>query len=403
MTTRRALARYGLFCFIVGTTIGFGAVNAATLSIIPYLRMVALAFAAFILLIYASDLKVDYRILPSMVIFAFMISYGLLRGLDNLTYLNYFPNLVTSTIVVLTGLTYFSISRSECGQLFSARYSVVLSLFWFLLLILTGGLEINNFAGFNFQIYSRNGDEISYSQGVSKFYGVAAISAVWAASRTHSKRGNIILYISAALFVMLSFLGGGRGDFLALVAVIFLMILSKSWRGALFSVLVALIFVLLFFEYVPKLSDDFVAARRFAVLLEGSSFGMRDILFKESLHLIINEPECFFFGCGFSSFQEYYGYRYGLYPHNIFLEALIVWGAPLVILVIMLFTLGFFISGRRDFLTWLGLFFVLIAMKSGDVLGSWFALSFLFFYAGVGMSEIIGKRQTRNAREGYVE
>ena len=399
MTTIRQFIRFGLFCFIVGTTIGFASVNATTLSVIPYLRLVALAFAALVLLVYVSDLKVNYHILPSVVIFAFMISYGLLRGLDNLAHVNYLPSLATSTIVVLTGLVYFAIAKAERIQLVSARYFVAFSFFWLLLLVLTGGLEVSNTLGFNFQIYSQEGRVILYSQGVSKFFGIAAIAAMWVASRANKDKRKIILYGSVLVFVFLSFLGGGRGDFLALMIVIFLMIFSKSWRGALFAVLVALMFVLIFFEYVPRLSDDFVAARRFAVLLAEANFGMRDVLFSESLSIILNEPKCFFFGCGFTYFQEHYGYSYGLYPHNIFLEALIVWGAPLVFVVVILFTLGFFTLGRWDFLSWLGFFLILIGMKSGDVLSSWFALSFLFYYAGVGISEIIGKPRARNARE----
>lgn len=195
----------------------------------------------------------------------------------------------------------------------------------------------------------------------------------------------------------LSFLGGGRGDFLAVVIVIILMISSSSRRGAIMAVLFAFFAFLFFVEYVPKLSDDFVAARRFAVLLSGFNFGMRDILFEESIHILLNEPDCFLFGCGFASFQDYYGYRYGLYPHNILLESAITWGVPLVLLAGFLFALGLFAAGRRRFLNWMGLLFVLIGMKSGDVLGSWFALSFVYFFAGVGVSVIIDKSRNHQS------
>lgn len=394
MTSEHPLIKYGLFCFIVGTTIGFGSVNVATISIIPYLRAFALSLAALVLLFYASNLKVSYRILISFVAVFFMNCYGLLRGLDNIDHVNYIPNLVTSTIITLTGIGYIGISKSEHTQIYVTIYFAIFATLWLIFIISTGGLDLNNASGFNFQIYLQDGREVSYSQGISKFYGLAGIATTWSAARAKSSSGRKILYALSVLFVFLSFFGGGRGDFLAAVIVIILIMLSNSWRGAIAATLLAIIFLVLFFEYIPRLSDDFVAARRFAVLLAGSNFGMRDILFDESLHIITNEFECFFFGCGFAYFQDYYGYRFGLYPHNILLESVITWGMPLVIVLGFLFALGLLTSDRNYFLTWAGLFFALIGMKSGDVLGSWFALSFVYYYAGSGISVLIG--QSRN-------
>lgn len=402
MTTNHPLIKYGLFCFITGTTIGFATVNNLTIAIIPYLRSVMLAIAALVLLIWASGFKINRRILLSFTLLIFMNLYGTIRGLDNLAYLNYLPDLVVSTIVVLTGLAYFGISESERSQLTVAIYLVIFAAVWFLLLVFTGGLNLTTMA-FDFQVYSRDGRYILYSQGISKFYGFAAIVAIWVAQKVNHIGGKNTVYILSFVFISLSFLGGGRGDFLALIIVIVLMGFLSSLRGALFSLVIVFIVFFFFFEYVPKLSDNIIAAQRFVVILTGSTFGLRDILFNESLHIISNESNCFLFGCGFTYFQEYYGYSYGMYPHNILLEAAIVWGVPLVLFVISLFALGFAKSGRGKFLSWIGIFFVLLGMKSGDVLGSWFALSFIYFYAGVGLSALVGSSRLLRRRGGMRE
>src|SRR6056297_2403573 len=102
MTSEHPLNKYGLFFFIIGTMIGFAAVNELSLSIIPYLRFFGLALAALVLLLYLSDLKVSCCIILSFGITLFLNWYGLTRGLENLGQLNYLPQLITSTIVTLT-------------------------------------------------------------------------------------------------------------------------------------------------------------------------------------------------------------------------------------------------------------------------------------------------------------
>jgi len=403
MTSKYTLVKCGLFSFLIATTIGFAAVNSSTLSMIPYLRAFTIVVSVVILLIYLHDLRVSYHVLLSCVFLLLMNWYGLFRGIENLAHVNYLPRLATSTLIVLTGAVYFGASQSEHAQLSVARYFILSCIAWVLFLIFTGGFEIGAIPRFNFEIYAKSGKAIIYSQGISKFFGLATIACIWVAFKSHSRQERMVVYLLSIMFFLLSFIGGGRGDFLALVTVIAVMLFSHNWRSMIAALIFSIVIYLFFVEYVPRLSDDFVAARRLAVVLNGSSFGLRDILITESLNVILNEPSCTIFGCGFVYFQQYYSYPYGIYPHNILLEAVITWGGPLVLIFIMLFTFGFLKCGRANFLSWMGFFFVIIGMKSGNVIDSWFLLSFFSFYSGVGLSMIFRRPRLRNTRKAHFE
>ena len=390
------IIKLGLFAYLTATTIGFASVNDFTLAAIPFVRNLSIFIAIGALIYSFSRLTLKVEALAAIVLIVLLYTLGLMRGLGNLNYINYMSALGVSFFIVVTGALYFSNFRSAAAQVPVAAYFLLLAICVVIILIATRGLILAGIPRFNFDIMSSRGGEVSYSQGVSKFFGLACIASIWLLGNVKRRSGKTILLVLFVGFFGISFLGGGRGDFLALVIIIFAMSFSSGWRGALLGAFLGILLYIIVFEVLLNASTDLVSAQRFLVLLEGNDFGLRDVLFAESFDLLLSEEGCLFFGCGYTYFQKYYGYEYGFYPHNIFLEAMIVWGVPLVLMFLVAVVVGFVKRARFDFLTWIGAYFVLIALKSGDIIGSWFALSFLFFYAGVGVSNLFAAGNSNN-------
>lgn len=181
-------------------------------------------------------------------------------------------------------------------------------------------------------------------------------------------------------------LSGGRGDFIAFIIIIITINFMRSWWHALVIATSLAIASFAVLGILINLSYDTIAAERFLVLYREFGSGARASLLLDAVNLLYNDWSCLVVGCGFTYFQYYYDYNYGFYPHNILIESFIVWGVPLTLLIIVFFLKGLFHDKRIDFIKYIGMFFAIISMKSGDVIGSWFVLGFILFYAGVGMS-----------------
>ena len=393
------LLKYGAFAFLLATTIGFASVNSETLTLIPALRIDLLITSAISLLLYLGSLRASFAIFCAIAFFSIFSIYGVLRGLDNLQHVDFLQALVTSYAVVILGLFFFGSCRSQEQQYSIAINFLIFSIALIAFLFLTNGLELREYPRFNFDLYSDSNNQILYSQGISKFFSLAAIASIFVLRGGHSLVLTTVLQVLFVVFFTLAFIGGGRGDFLALIIVILAFFLLQSW-GKLLLCFIGVFLVYQFGRsFLEAISSDIIAAQRFLVLFEVSNLGSRDFLFEGAIDILANEPKCFLLGCGFAYFQNYYGYEYGLYPHNLFLEALITWGAPLVTASFVLFIYGALKEAKSDFLTWVGVYFVLVSFKSGDLLGSWLALTFIFYYVGVGVSVLV--RPMRKEQTGF--
>ena len=393
------LSKYGAFTFLLATTIGFASVNSETLALIPPLRNCLLIASAISLFMYLGSLRASFAIFCAIAFFSIFSIYGLLRGLDNLQHLDFLQALVTSYAIVILGLFFFGSCGSQEQQYSIAINFLIFSLALIAFLFFTSGLELRGYPRFNFDLYSDSGSQILYSQGISKFFSLAAIASIFVLRRGHGLILTTVLQVLFTVFFTLAFIGGGRGDFLALVIVILALFLLHSW-GKLLLCFIGVFLVYQFgLSFLEAISSDILAAQRFLFLFEASNFGSRDFLFEGAIDILANDPTCLVLGCGFTYFQNYYGYDYGLYPHNLVLEALITWGAPLVTASFVLFLYGALKEAKSDFLTWVGVYFVLVSFKSGDVLGSWLALTFIFYYVGVGISVLV--RPMRKEQTGF--
>lgn len=250
--------------------------------------------------------------------------------------------------------------------------------------VFQGGILISGFPQFVFELETAEGSSISYSQGISKFFGLAAVFSAALISRPASKlhlRG--FLQVLFLVFLFLSLIGGGRGDFI--FALLTSMIVLRVLYAAAFVSILSLIGMVYANMFEELFSAYSILAQRYLAL--EYSLGMRDTLFNDSLSLLLDNPICMAFGCGIGFFQSYYDYPPSLYPHNVLLETIISFG------LIPTFALAFFaLYGRArvhkfhdkspNFFAMI-VFFLLISFKSGEILTSfilWGGLIFLAFH-----------------------
>jgi len=383
------LAGFGLFTYVFATTIGFASVNAFTLSIIPLARVVAATICMIVMFAYLLNGKVKLTFILTLLIILLCYALGTFLGLDSITHYGVEQDIIISFALVTVGAMYFIHADAEEAQYIVAKYFFWTSLAIVLILLATGGIVFDPIPGFVIEITSRDGDYLRYSQGISKFFGMACITSIWMLTRSNERVWGLFLLMTSFLFLILSFLGGGRGDILAAAVISSLILISKSRRSFLLLFLIVVVLIAVVSWAVGEFGDDIVAIRRFAVIVERGGLGERDFLFDRAFELILNESHCFIRGCGFLFFQFFYGDLASKYPHNVLLESIVTWGFFMTLLLTFLFSIGVCKNARSGVVFWWGLFFVLVGMKSGDVVGSWFALAFLYSCAGIGLVSLI--------------
>jgi len=148
------------------------------------------------------------------------------------------------------------------------------------------------------------------------------------------------------------------------------------------------------------LRDQLVVFERFELLLTGD-FSDRDLLIKQAINLLSGQPLCLVFGCGPGYFQMFYGYEFGLYPHNSIAEALLIYGLPLMLLITVLTAFGvikYFKSvGSVDLFVVTVTYAFLISLKSGHLFGSWMLIAGVFFIISVAFRSLPIKLLSINA------
>lgn len=363
--------------------------NDVSLMTIPYVRIFFIIIAVSCLFALHIQGVVNKRALAATVLATFFYAYGFALGFDNLHLLNSFSSLATSLSVVVVGVFFLANARRNSEWESVSRSFVIFSVLIFLFLSFTGGITLLPTPRYNFDLYTDLGARLSYTQGISRLFGMSSIFSFWLYQCAQQRKFRTIYILLAALFLLLSVVGGARGEIISLFAVILMMYFRLGWRGIGKGAVIMLclyFFALGALHMLPLVVEDLVVVARFNQVLSGA-LGSRDILVLESIRLLRDNPECVLHGCGYTFFQAYHGYAYGLYPHNIYLEAIITWGVPGIALL-FLAVVGLLKRPEMGAVLWVGLFSFLIGFKSGDLIGSWFALSFLFYLGGVGVMVI---------------
>lgn len=214
----------------------------------------------------------------------------------------------------------------------------------------------------------RDNQEKHHSQGVTFIYALAAIYFILLASKLSFGYRYVFILLSLT-YLGVSLFGGARGDFIVGL-IVYICILVK-----LFPVRYTIFLLLILGWIVVKLLnsfslDEIIFFQRMAILLDGDSFGNRDVLWGLSMDLLFNEPLCLLFGCGFDYFQ--YKTVAVTYPHNLILELIITYGlfisVPIILLVALGLIGGFVSEFGNHFVYYFLLFQFGVLMKSGTLL-----------------------------------
>jgi O-antigen ligase len=290
--------------------------------------------------------------------------------------LNYF--LTSAMIFVIISRDGIVIGNQE------SRAWILIAYFVLLYTIAIGGLLLDFPPRFTFENVNREGSSSAvylYSQGSTKFYGLAAIVSSFAFVRTRTLLWRVTFAASTALFLAVSLLAGGRGDFIAAALVIVIFTFFKEWKFVLMACAGILVYFLASTVEIADVLSNFTFYDRFASL--SHSAGLRDVLAMQAVGLIENKPECVIIGCGYNYFQNYYGYESGMYPHNSVLESIVTYGAPLTLLIGFLAVGGASnlmksrLDGSAFFMIFI--FFLIVSMKSGSLISSWYVCAGIVF------------------------
>lgn len=354
--------------------------------VIEVVRLIAGVTVMFLLIILLSKMnRMNRRFLLSLYIYLTLFSYGLILAVINGGLEHVITRLPMNVAITVMGLFIFSglreTSHKEVAKWF-LKYSAVM-------LILTyvyGGLILSYPPRFHFEYVSTAFvGEVLYSQGVSSFFGLSAVIAVYVAF-FHVDKGRIWYMALALVFLGLSLLGGARGDSLFAVLVVAGIVFFKSkWFFA--GSILAVSFAFITLSRTIYFTDFTIVYR---LIYANNPFGYRDILWDRAIELLMQEPGCLIFGCGFGYYQTYYNFESGLYPHNLIIESMITWGVPLTFLLIVLFTIGFFrviraTDSQFNLISAIFIYLGLISLKSGELTSAWIVLIGLFQYTSIAI------------------
>lgn len=238
--------------------------------------------------------------------------------------------------------------------------------------IVLDGLKLSGVPRFNYDFISESGNELMYSQGVSKFYGLAAVfgAVIFGRFKTNLSR-KFALAGCILIFLIISLIGGGRGDFL--VALLLSIIAIGRNKIILFTLMVTPVLMYAQEEIFSFASNYTMLLDRYAVLTY--SLGMRDTLLADGFDLLKSEPVCVMFGCGIGYFQHYFGYPDGMPPHNVVLEFLISFGLLISVPITLLLSIGlarmYALEGLSSHFIFVFMFSAGIGLKSGSIINSY--------------------------------
>lgn len=383
--TYKSLRDIGLLSFVCALIIGFASTTHESLPIIAAARMVLLSVAALSVAVLLLRQKIQRELLFSIAIAWTVYLFAIFRGVAAFDTVSAEALLLTSIVIVSIGQIFLSFPIEKSTQDFLGRNLIRFSILMFIFTIAVGGFALLPSPRFLFDFETASGSQIEYSQGVASFFGFAAIAAAYCfrSAETRAARATFISLVFLLLF--LSVAGGSRGEPL-FAAVVVVGVLAGSRNGLLMVSALALLTVATVIAG-SRFFEGLVAVQRFQEVF-GGYFGQRDILLQMSFDLLAQEPGCFIWGCGYFYFQQFHGADYGLYPHNIYIEAIISFGFPITTLLFILAIIGVFSGRKLGLLSGIGSYTLLIGIKSGDIVGSWIALIFIFHLCGMGLSAL---------------
>lgn len=387
----------GLLSFFVLTTISGAITTFTAQSLVVYARFFAGAvlFLCIGFLFFRFGLKKTQAY--SLYVYAALVSYGatlsVLAGSEPIGFVNIERDVFVGLLGVLMISSYYSDRSIEKALV---RSYVIYALIVTCLTVLLGGLLLQFPPAFRLEyIASSLGakEEQTYSLGVSNFFGYATVAAALFVRSQQRRYLALLGFFCLVGFLFLSLLGGGRGESLAALVVV-LILLSRRFAPILLAGGLILYWIAFEAEVLSALQGDFLFVKRLLILFEGN-LSSRDFLLNQSYQLLVDNSQCLFVGCGFGFFQNYFGYEFEYYPHNLVAESVITFGLPLVLAAQAAVLIGILLhyraAGKVDFILVFFAYALLVSLKSGYLLGSWVSLSFCCYFCALTLESISEK------------
>lgn len=390
----------GLMAFLVLVSISGAITTFAMQSVVFYLRFIAgfiLLAGIFFVLFHFGIKRVQ---IYALYVFALLFSYGALLSIFMGSASTGFVNVERDFLIGVLGVMVLgSFVADNDNSKALVRIYCIYAVVVLLVTIWLGGLTLEFPPMFRFEYIASSlgaAEEQTYSLGVSNFFGFSAISAALLASREKSKGLAFFGLCFVLLFLMLSMLGGGRGESLAALGVVVLLFARKIWLAVVLMSLVGL-FYYFGVDLIKGLESDFLFIKRFLVLFEGN-LSSRDFLLWQGYELLREKPQCLLIGCGFGYFQKYYQYGFEYYPHNVLVESVISFGLPLVLLCLLSAFSGLVLHIRKlgapDLLAVFFGYALIVSLKSGYLLGSWMVLGSLCYFMALAVENYVEKARS---------
>ncbi len=382
----QAVLSLAVFAFLVSTSVSLASTTHASRDFIEVIRVIAAVtvFGCTAFVIGASQ-KLPRRALYALAMYLFIVTYAAAISslFGNFSFINF--QMAFNILITSAGILIFSSLRSFIIPKNVATWFIAFATAMLALTALVDGISFTYPPRFfiEYSPTARDAD-LLYSQGLSRFFGYAAIFSIFAGANSTSTLVRNAFFTLCLGFLALSFLGGARGDS---IGAAFIVIVYAAFSFPLRAIAAAVLVALLTFYWLPwYLLDDFIIFQR--ILALSDNFGSRDFLFVNSVTLLVEQPGCLALGCGFDYFQDYFGYRQGLYPHNFFLEAIITWGLPLVLFIGAGAVLGMRLYFRergylRDALFLHFSYSLLVSLKSGSSMSAWVVMAACFLFWGL--------------------
>ena len=353
-----------------------------TINFFDNLRLVLLIIVFILTIISLFKININNQLLVQILLLCFLIIYGIFLNFVNVT--NYDLQIGKKDIIFLLFsflLTYFLLKINNYKELNNYNHIIFYLFLVLTLIFLTlDGYNFDNFTfDFETEIYQNKIITPQYSQQLTKIFFLASFTSLYLYKEVTIKKNPIMFfwYFAAFIFFLFfAFQGGARGEALFGLLILLCMLLDnikKNFKKVLifFFLINVLIFFFLIILTDNIIFEDLLVFRRIKVLFDGH-FGLRDELIKLSLNLLYNEPKCLILGCGFSFFQDYYGFNYGMYPHNVILEFVITYGLLISIVIFSLLFIGLkniiFSKSKILLIDIFVIYFFLIMLKSGTLI-----------------------------------
>jgi hypothetical protein len=344
-----------------------------TINFFDNLRLVLLIIVFILTIISLFKININNQLLVQILLLCFLIIYGIFLNFANVT--NYDLQIDKEDIILLLFsflLTYFLLKINNYKELNNYNHIIFYLFLVLTLIFLTlDGYNFDNYTyGFETEIYQNKIITPQYRQELTKIFFLASFTSLYLYKEVNIKKNPIMFfwYFAAFIFFLFfAFQGGARGETFFGSLILLCILLGNIKKN--FKIVLIFFFLIILIGNINF--EDLLVFRRLKVLFDGN-FGLRDELIKLSLNLLYNEPKCLILGCGFSFFQDYYGFNYGMYPHNVILEFVITYGLLISIVIFSLVFIGLkniiFSKSKILLIDIFVIYFFFIMLKSGTLI-----------------------------------